>query len=107
MDPWGRAAPQIPPAPTAPLPPAGSNRYLASSEPPEKGVVLGVENPDDVEWVFDLAGDLTRQQLLELEDAASAYRDTSHGLSWGRSVSSRQSSLRSGRWPSGSAGAAR
>ena len=28
-------------------------------------VVLGVDNPDDAEWVFDLAGDLTRQQLLE------------------------------------------
>ena len=32
-------------------------------------VVLGVDNPDDADWVFDLAGDLTRQQLLESEDA--------------------------------------
>jgi hypothetical protein len=32
-------------------------------------VVLGVDNPDDAEWVLDLAGDLTRQKLLESEDA--------------------------------------
>jgi uncharacterized membrane protein len=38
-------------------------------------VVLGLDNPDDAERVMDLAGDLAKQQLLELEDAAYAYRD--------------------------------
>jgi uncharacterized membrane protein len=38
-------------------------------------VVLGVDNRDDAERVFDLAGDLAKQQLLQLEDAAYAYRD--------------------------------
>jgi uncharacterized membrane protein len=38
-------------------------------------VVLGLDNRDDAERVFDLAGDLARQQLLQLQDAAYAYRD--------------------------------
>jgi uncharacterized membrane protein len=38
-------------------------------------VVLGLDNREDAERVFDLAGDLAKQQLLQLEDAAYAYRD--------------------------------
>jgi len=38
-------------------------------------VVLGLDNRDDAERVFDLAGDLAKQQLLQLEDAAYAWRD--------------------------------
>ena len=38
-------------------------------------VVLGLDNRDDAERVFDLAGDLAKQQLLQLEDAAYAYKD--------------------------------
>jgi uncharacterized membrane protein len=38
-------------------------------------VVLGVDNPSDAERLFDLAGDLAKQELLQLEDAAYAYRD--------------------------------
>jgi uncharacterized membrane protein len=38
-------------------------------------VVLGLDNRDDAERVFDLSGDLARQQLLELEDVAYAWRD--------------------------------
>jgi uncharacterized membrane protein len=38
-------------------------------------VVLGVDNRDDAERLFDLAGDLAKQELLQLEDAAYAYRD--------------------------------
>jgi uncharacterized membrane protein len=38
-------------------------------------VVLGLSNRDDAERVFDLAGDLAKQQLLQLEDAAYAWRD--------------------------------
>ena len=38
-------------------------------------VVLGLDNRQDAERVFDLAGDLAKQQLLQLEDAAYAYRD--------------------------------
>jgi uncharacterized membrane protein len=38
-------------------------------------VVLGLDNRDDAEPVFDLAGDLARQQLLQLQDAAYAWRD--------------------------------
>ncbi|HEV2929256.1 MAG TPA: DUF1269 domain-containing protein [Propionibacteriaceae bacterium] len=38
-------------------------------------VVLGVDNRDDAERLFDLAGDLARQELLQLQDAAYAYRD--------------------------------
>jgi uncharacterized membrane protein len=37
-------------------------------------VVLGLDNRD-AERVFDLTGDLARQQLLQLQDAAYAYRD--------------------------------
>jgi uncharacterized membrane protein len=37
-------------------------------------VVLGLRNRDDAEKVVDLAGDLARQQLLQLEDVAYAYR---------------------------------
>ena len=37
-------------------------------------VVLGVKNRDDAERVMDLAADLGRQNLLQLEDAAYAYR---------------------------------
>jgi uncharacterized membrane protein len=37
--------------------------------------VLGVDNRDDAERLFDLAGDLAKQELLQLEDAAYAYRD--------------------------------
>jgi uncharacterized membrane protein len=38
-------------------------------------VVLSLDNRDDAERVFDLAGDLARQQLLQLQDAAYAWRD--------------------------------
>jgi uncharacterized membrane protein len=38
-------------------------------------VVLGVDNRDDAERLFDLAGDLAKQELLQLQDAAYAYRD--------------------------------
>jgi uncharacterized membrane protein len=38
-------------------------------------VVLGLDNRDDAERVFDLAADLAKQQLLQLEDAAYAYKD--------------------------------
>ena len=38
-------------------------------------VVLGVENRDDAERLFDMAGDLAKQELLQLEDAAYAYKD--------------------------------
>jgi uncharacterized membrane protein len=38
-------------------------------------VVLGVHNRDDIERLFDLAGDLAQQELLQLQDAAYAYRD--------------------------------
>jgi uncharacterized membrane protein len=38
-------------------------------------VVLGLDNRDDAERVMDLAGELAKQQLLELEDAAYAWRD--------------------------------
>jgi hypothetical protein len=38
-------------------------------------VVLGLDNLDDAERVFELSGDLARQQLLELQDAACAWRD--------------------------------
>jgi uncharacterized membrane protein len=38
-------------------------------------VVLGLDNRDDAERVFDLIGDLARQRLLQLQDAAYAWRD--------------------------------
>jgi uncharacterized membrane protein len=38
-------------------------------------VVLGVDNRDDADRLVDLAGDLAKQQLLQLEDAAYAYKD--------------------------------
>jgi uncharacterized membrane protein len=38
-------------------------------------VVLGLDSPAKAEEVFDLAGDLARQELLQLQDAAYAYRD--------------------------------
>jgi len=38
-------------------------------------VVLGLDNRDDAERVFDLAGELAKQELLQLEDAAYAWRD--------------------------------
>jgi len=38
-------------------------------------VVLGLDNRDDAERVMDLAGDLAKQELLQLEDAAYAWRD--------------------------------
>jgi uncharacterized membrane protein len=37
-------------------------------------VVIGLENREDAERVVDLAGDLARRQLLQLEDVAYAYR---------------------------------
>jgi uncharacterized membrane protein len=37
-------------------------------------VVLGLKDRDDAERVLDLAADLGRQNLLQLEDAAYAYR---------------------------------
>lgn len=33
-------------------------------------VVLGLDNREDAERVMDLAGDLAKQHLLELEDVA-------------------------------------
>jgi uncharacterized membrane protein len=38
-------------------------------------VVLGLDNREDAERVFDLTGDLARQQLLQLQDVAYAWRD--------------------------------
>ena len=38
-------------------------------------VVLSLDNRDDAERVFDLAGDLARHQLLQLQDAAYAWCD--------------------------------
>jgi uncharacterized membrane protein len=38
-------------------------------------VVLGLDDREDAERVFDLTGDLARQQLLQLQDAAYAWRD--------------------------------
>jgi uncharacterized membrane protein len=38
-------------------------------------VVLGLNNRDDAERVMDLADELAKQHLLELEDSAYAYRD--------------------------------
>jgi uncharacterized membrane protein len=38
-------------------------------------VGLGVDNGDDAERLFDLAGDLAKQALLQLQDAAYAWRD--------------------------------
>jgi uncharacterized membrane protein len=38
-------------------------------------VVLGLDNRDDAERVVELAGDLAKQELLQLEDAAYAYKD--------------------------------
>jgi uncharacterized membrane protein len=38
-------------------------------------VVLGVDSPAKAEELFDLAGDLAKQELLQLQDAAYAYRD--------------------------------
>jgi uncharacterized membrane protein len=38
-------------------------------------VVLGVDNREDAERAMDLAGDLAKQHLLELEDVAYAYKD--------------------------------
>ena len=37
--------------------------------------MLGLDSPAKAEEVFDLAGDLAKQELLQLEDAAYAYRD--------------------------------
>jgi uncharacterized membrane protein len=37
-------------------------------------VVLGLESPAKAEEVFDLAGDLAKQELLQLQDAAMARR---------------------------------
>jgi uncharacterized membrane protein len=38
-------------------------------------VILSLDNRDDAERVFDLTGDLARQQLLQLQDTAYAWRD--------------------------------
>ena len=38
-------------------------------------VMLGLDSPAKAEEVFDLAGDLAKQELLQLQDAAYAYRD--------------------------------
>ena len=38
-------------------------------------VVLGLDSRDDAERVMNLAGDLAKQELLQLEDAAYAWRD--------------------------------
>lgn len=38
-------------------------------------VVLGLDNREDAERVLDLTGDLAKQQLLQLQDAAYAYKD--------------------------------
>jgi uncharacterized membrane protein len=38
-------------------------------------VVFGLDNREDAERVFDLTGDLARQQLLQLQDVAYAWRD--------------------------------
>jgi uncharacterized membrane protein len=49
-------------------------------------VILSLDNRDDAERVFDLTGDLARQQLLQLQDTAYAWRDDR-----ARSASSRPS----------------
>jgi uncharacterized membrane protein len=53
------------------------HRRLTAWEDPRMThlVVLGVDNRDDAERLFDLAGDLAKQELLQLQDAAYAYRD--------------------------------
>src|SRR5215217_6484278 len=38
-------------------------------------VVLGVDNRGDAARLFDMAGDLAKQELLQLQDAAYAWRD--------------------------------
>jgi len=38
-------------------------------------IVLGVADRDTAEKALDIAADLSRQQLLQLEDAAYAYKD--------------------------------
>jgi uncharacterized membrane protein len=38
-------------------------------------VVLGLDSREDADRVVELAGDLAKQQLLQLEDAAYAYKD--------------------------------
>jgi uncharacterized membrane protein len=38
-------------------------------------VVLGVDSRDDAERMFDVAEDLARQELLQLQDAAYAWKD--------------------------------
>ncbi|MFB8764948.1 DUF1269 domain-containing protein [Nocardiopsis alba] len=38
-------------------------------------IVLGVADRDTAEQALDIASDLNRQQLLQLEDAAYAYKD--------------------------------
>jgi uncharacterized membrane protein len=37
-------------------------------------VVLGLDNRDDAEWFVELAADLARQDLLQLDDVAYAYQ---------------------------------
>ena len=43
-------------------------------------VVLGLNSRDDAERVLEVTDDLAKQQLLQREDAAIAYKD-SKGLS--------------------------
>jgi hypothetical protein len=62
------------PAALAPAP-AGPVPHPARKTAMSHLVVLGLDNREDAEQVFDLTGDLARQQLLQLQDAAYAWRD--------------------------------
>jgi uncharacterized membrane protein len=59
-------------------------------------VVLGLDNRDDAERVMDLAGDLAKQHLLELEDVAYAYRDAGGKLRIHQAVSTTGAGAASG-----------
>jgi uncharacterized membrane protein len=59
-------------------------------------VVLGLDNRDDAERVMDLAGELAKQELLQLEDAAYAYRDEGGKLRIHQAVSTTGAGAASG-----------
>ena len=59
-------------------------------------VVLGLDSREDAERVFDLTGDLARQQLLQLQDAAYAWRDDKGKVRMQQSVSTTGAGAASG-----------
>ena len=59
-------------------------------------VVLGLDSREDAERVFDLTGDLARQQLLQLQDAAYAWRDDKGKVRIQQSVSTTGAGAASG-----------